>query len=79
MNKIKQQVLKILSDCLNIDCRNVNEQCALDSFSDWNSIMYLSVITQVEETFNIKIEAEVLFDVETVSDLINIVVAKSKQ
>ena len=41
--------------------------------------MYLSVITQVEETFNIKIEAEVLFDVETVSDLINIVVAKSKQ
>lgn len=78
MDKINQQVIKIVSDCLSLDRRNVNEQCALDSFPDWSSIMYLSVIAQIEEIFDIKIEAEVLFDVETVGDLINIVIAKRK-
>ncbi len=52
---------------------NITEKTTIGDFPQWDSMGHLTILSQVEETFNINFEPEEMMDLEDVSDIVKAV------
>jgi len=49
---------KVFTELFEIGADKLNEQLAIRTFSKWDSISHLSLITKIEDAFDIMLDAE---------------------
>ena len=72
----KDKVIEIIAGVCEVTPAEVTEESTIGDFPAWDSIGHLTILSQVEETFEINFEPEEMMELEDVSDIIKAVEAK---
>lgn len=73
---IKEKVIEIVANVCETEPANVTEQSTIGDFAGWDSMGHLTILSSVEEAFDINFEPEEMMDLEDVADIIAAVSAK---
>ncbi len=73
---IKKTVIEIVADVCKISANQVKEDSSIGDFEKWDSMGHLNIMTQIQDKFDIEIDAEEMIDIEDVSDIIRTVEEK---
>ena len=76
INEIKNKVCEIVAGICNVEVSEVNENSTVGDFPQWDSVGHLSILSQVEEAFDISFEPEEMMEMEDVSDIVKTVTEK---
>lgn len=72
----KEKVIEIVAKICGIDKSEVNENSTVGDFPAWDSIGHLSILSTVEEAFDINFDPEEMMELEDVNDIVKAVEAK---
>ena len=73
INEIKEKVLAIVAELCETEPSNISETTTIGDFPQWDSVGQLTILSNVEETFEINFEPEEMMEIEDVKDIINMV------
>ena len=71
-----EKVIEIVATTCDVDKSEVTENSTVGDFPAWDSVGHLSILTNVEEAFDISFEPEEMMELEDVKDIVNAVNAK---
>lgn len=69
IDKIKEVVASVCETTPD----KITENTTIGDYPQWDSMGHLSILSQVEEVFDISFEPEEMMDLEDVSDIVNAV------
>ena len=72
-NEILGTVLGIIAEICSVEKSEVNENSTVGDFPAWDSVGHLSILSKVEETFDISFEPEEMMEIEDVKDIVEAV------
>lgn len=75
---VKEKVLEIIASVCEAEIANVNENSTIGDFPQWDSMGHLTILSNIEEAFDINFEPEEMMDLEDVHDIIVAVEEKLK-
>ena len=75
---VKEKVFEIVASVCEAEITNVNEKSTIGDFPQWDSMGHLTILSNVEEAFDINFEPEEMMDLEDVHDFIEAVEEKLK-
>lgn len=76
INEIKSKVCEIVAGICGVEVSEVNENSTVGDFPQWDSVGHLSILSKVEETFDISFEPEEMMEMEDVKDIAEAVQSK---
>lgn len=68
-----QNIKKIVAEILGVSDAKISLSTGVGDIPEWDSLAQLSIVTTLEEKYNIDIDPEIMMDVSTVSDLVQLV------
>ena len=71
-----EKVIEIVATTCDVDKSEVNENSTVGDFPAWDSVGHLSILSSVEEAFDISFEPEEMMEMEDVKDIVAAVNAK---
>ena len=74
---MKSEIIKIIAENLNIDQANITENMNLKEDLSVDSLDYITIVTELEDKYNLMFEDELIDKINTVGDLIEYI-EKSK-
>lgn len=69
INEIKSKVCEIVAGICGVEVSEVSENSTVGDFPQWDSVGHLSILSKVEETFDISFEPEEMMEMEDVKDI----------
>ena len=69
INDIKNKVCEIVAGICGVEVSEVSENSTVGDFPQWDSVGHLSILSKVEETFDISFEPEEMMEMEDVKDI----------
>ncbi|MCF0186843.1 MAG: acyl carrier protein [Bacteroidaceae bacterium] len=72
----KDKVFEIIANVCEVTPSEVTGESTIGDFPAWDSIGHLTILSQVEEAFEINFEPEEMMELEDVNDIIKAVEAK---
>ena len=69
INEIKNKVCEIVAGICGVEVSEVTENSTVGDFPQWDSVGHLSILSKVEETFDISFEPEEMMEMEDVKDI----------
>lgn len=76
INEIKSKVREIVAGICGVKVSEVTENSTVGDFPQWDSVGHLSILSQVEEAFDISFEPEEMMEMEDVKDIVEAVKSK---
>ena len=76
INEIKNKVCEIVAGICTVEVSEINENSTVGDFPQWDSVGHLSILSQVEEAFDISFEPEEMMEMEDVKDIAEAVQSK---
>lgn len=76
INEIKNKVCEIVAGICSVEVSEVSENSTVGDFPQWDSVGHLSILSQVEEAFDISFEPEEMMEMEDVKDIVEAVNGK---
>ena len=77
MQNTNQKILfKLVSDILNIDINNINNNSNAEQFDTWDSLGNVRLILGIEKEFNIKISFSETIIIDNIGDLLTLIESK---
>ena len=73
MADTRTKLFSVIANSLDISVEQVNDNLALGSIPEWDSLAHVKLISEIENAFDMQIDLEKLMDIEDVGDLLNIV------
>ena len=73
---IKQEVYAIVAKVCEVAVNEINDNTSIGDYPQGDSVGQLTIISMVEETFNINFEPEEMMEMEDVNDIVKAVEAK---
>lgn len=70
---ILEKVIEIVATTCDVDKSEVNENSTVGDFPAWDSVGHLSILSNVEEAFDISFEPEEMMEIEDVNDIVEAV------
>ncbi len=70
---ILEKVIEIVAETCEVEKSKVNGNSAVGDFPAWDSMGHLSILSNVEESFDISFEPEEIMDLEDVNDIVKAV------
>jgi len=58
----KQKALGIIANILNVDVGNLALETVIQEVSDWDSLVFLTIVTELSEEFKLEIPIEQVMD-----------------
>ncbi len=55
MSELKEKVLEIFSDILELEISELNDETSPDNTSEWDSLAAMHLVSAIEETFSISL------------------------
>lgn len=74
--EVKEKVFEIVANVCETEVANVTEESTIGDFPAWDSMGHLTILSNVEEAFDINFEPEEMMELEDVSDIVKAVEAK---
>ena len=71
-----KKIIEIVATTCDVDKSEVNENSTVGDFPAWDSVGHLSILSSVEEAFEISFEPEEMMEMEDVKDIVEAVNAK---
>lgn len=71
-----EKVIEIVAETCDVEKSEVNENSTVGDFPAWDSVGHLSILSSVEEAFDISFEPEEMMEMEDVKDIVEAVNAK---
>lgn len=71
-----ERVIEIVATTCDVDMSEVNENSTVGDFPAWDSMGHLSILSSVEEAFDISFEPEEMMEMEDVKDIVEAVNTK---
>lgn len=71
-----EKVIEIVATTCDVDKSEVNENSTVGDFPAWDSVGHLSILSSVEEAFDISFEPEEMMEMEDVKDIAEAVKGK---
>ena len=68
-----EKVIEIVATTCDVDKNEVTENSTVGDFPAWDSVGHLSILTNVEEAFDISFEPEEMMELEDVKDIVEAV------
>ena len=69
---MKKSIHQIFAEVFEIPLSEVNDNLSKSSFEQWDSIMHLTLISEVELELDISFEPEEIEKIDTIKDLITL-------
>ena len=63
----------LITEALEIDVNDVNENYALDPEDNWDSVALLSVISEIDTQYGIQLDGEELADCKKISEVYQLI------
>ena len=73
---VLEKVIEVIAVICSVEKSEVNENSTVGDFPAWDSMGHLSILSKVEETFDISFEPEEMMEMEDVSDIVKTVKEK---
>lgn len=74
-----EKIIEIVATTCDVDKSEVTENSTVGDFPAWDSVGHLSILSNVEEAFDISFEPEEMMEIEDVKDIVNAVNVKLQQ
>lgn len=71
-----EKIIEIIATTCEVDKSEVTENSTVGDFPAWDSMGHLSILSKVEEAFDISFEPEEMMEMEDVKDIAEAVKAK---
>ena len=68
---ISSQVRSIVAEALNLEFDEVSSTASQEEFSEWDSMTYLTILSNIEDKFNISISGENIDKFGSIPQIIN--------
>lgn len=68
--EIREKVLTIISQCLELPIENLRPELSMDDIENWDSMRNVMILSRLEEDFDIMIPEDDIFDMITIGDII---------
>ncbi len=75
--KVKEDVIRIMAETLEISPEEITSDLSFNTDLPFDSLQLYEFVIDVEETYNIRLPDELLDQVKTVDDMIDVVVKLS--
>ena len=76
-NIIEKSVHKIISETLKVDIKFINQHSSAADFDSWDSMANVRLILALEKKFDIKIKISETTSIDTVNDLLELIISKT--
>jgi acyl carrier protein len=73
---IKEKIFDIVAEVCETDATNITGASTIGDFPQWDSMGHLTILSKVEEAFDINFEPEEMMDLEDVDDIVKAVEEK---
>jgi acyl carrier protein len=77
--KVTEDVIRIMSETLEISPEEITSDLSFNTDLPFDSLQLYEFVIDVEETYNIRLPDELLDEVKTVNDMIDVVVKLSEK
>ncbi len=77
--KVKEDVIRIMAETLEISPEEITPDLSFNTDLPFDSLQLYEFVIDVEETYNVRLPDELLDQVKTVDDMIDVVVKLSAQ
>lgn len=74
--EILEKVIEIVASTCEVEKSEVSGDSSVGDFPAWDSIGHLTILSTVEEEFNISFEPEEMMEFEDVNDIVKAIEAK---
>lgn len=71
-----EKVVEIIAGICDVQKNEINEKSTIGDFPAWDSVGHLTILSSVEEAFDISFEPEEMMELEDVKDIVEAVNAK---
>ena len=71
-----EKVIEIVASTCEVEKGEVSEKSMVGDFPAWDSVGHLTILSNVEEAFDISFEPEEMMEIEDVKDIVDAVNAK---
>ena len=76
--EIKDKVLSIIADCLEIDVSYLSLDSGMDDIEEWDSLSHIQLIVAIEKTFKIKFTSLEIMKWKNVGEMVTTMEEKIK-
>lgn len=73
---VKKTVIEIIAEVCSLDATSISAESSIGDFPSWDSMAQLTILSSIEEKFNISFEPEEMMEMEDVSDMIKAIESK---
>ncbi len=71
-----EKVVEIIAGICDVQKNEINEKSTIGDFPAWDSVGHLTILSSVEEAFDISFEPEEMMELEDVKDIVEAVNTK---
>ena len=71
-----EKVIEIVASTCEVEKSEVSEKSMVGDFPAWDSVGHLTILSNVEEAFDISFEPEEMMEIEDIKDIVDAVNAK---
>ena len=71
-----EKVIEIIAEVCDVEKSEINENSTIGDFPAWDSVGHLTILSSVEEAFDISFEPEEMMELEDVNDIVKAVEEK---
>lgn len=73
MHNILQEVKEIVAELLGVSVNCLSSATKVGDIPEWDSLAQLSIVTTLEERYDVDIDPEIMMDVSSIADLVKLV------
>ncbi|WP_298074933.1 acyl carrier protein [uncultured Bacteroides sp.] len=76
MDNVKEKIIGIIADTLEIGVSEINDNSSIGDFPAWDSLGHMNLLQNIQDEFDIELDPEEIIELEDVRDIVKAVEAK---
>lgn len=69
---MEEKIIEIIAKVLHVPTCEITADTEIGEPDEWDSLHNLTIFSELEKTFNVKITQDMVIDLEYVSDIVNL-------
>lgn len=74
--EVKEKVIALIAETLEVAPSQITMETSVGDFPKWDSLGHLAILQNIQDEFDIELEAEEIIELEDVKDILQIVEEK---
>lgn len=70
---MEEKVIELIARVLNVPTTEIEMDTEIGEPDEWDSLLNVEIISQLEKEFNVKITSDMIMDLEDVSDIVSLI------